>query len=380
MNDSTQPQPDSPIPGTSFICRYELGDDQQGLLDLRVELSTRDVTAGKQFAVFVLVKNPFKQAIWIDRVHVSLPIDLKLAIDEKSAIERLFDKIRPAATESQISLKHKKYVQKVEDELRSIRSKMEKSAVSDEMLRSFSQRLDDLVRHVADPLSANIDIRASKIKKMQVSADKSNTSLRDTSIDELEILDSWLVAQQRAKAREIELQSSLPAGTALQPSSTVVYTAVLLVRKSLTFAPASYRMQFNVNYSFTSDETRQKSSMITNATAFELNIRPSLGSMITGGAAGACFGSLARMLKNSPHVDATLFTWVSIVTGIIPLALSIILGSIAIVFIARKSDAQSFISVEDFWGGLLVGFFVGYTGTEFFGQLTHFDSLTKASE
>jgi hypothetical protein len=48
--------------------------------------------------------------------------------------------------------------------------------------------------------------------------------------------------------------------------------------------------------------------------------------------------------------------------------LAMILSAIAIIFLAGKSDAQSFISVEDFWGGILVGFMIGYTGTSFFAH------------
>ena len=54
----------------------------------------------------------------------------------------------------------------------------------------------------------------------------------------------------------------------------------------------------------------------------------------------------------------------------IAVALAMILSGVAVVFIARKSDAQSFVTVEDFWGGLLIGFFVGYTGSSFFAKLT----------
>jgi hypothetical protein len=55
----------------------------RGLLDLSVELSAREITAGKQFALYVVVKNPFTTPVWIDRVHVSLPSDLKRAIDRQ---------------------------------------------------------------------------------------------------------------------------------------------------------------------------------------------------------------------------------------------------------------------------------------------------------
>ena len=54
-------------------------ETERGLLDLSVALSSRDVTAGNQFALFVLVRNPFNKPAWIRRVHVSLPSELKLA-------------------------------------------------------------------------------------------------------------------------------------------------------------------------------------------------------------------------------------------------------------------------------------------------------------
>ena len=54
-------------------------ETERGLLDLSVELSSRDITAGNQFALFVLVRNPFNKPVWIRRVHVSLPSELKQA-------------------------------------------------------------------------------------------------------------------------------------------------------------------------------------------------------------------------------------------------------------------------------------------------------------
>ena len=56
---------------------------EQGLLDLSVELSTRDITAGNEFALFVLVKNPFNRPVWIREVNVSLPSELRLADEDK---------------------------------------------------------------------------------------------------------------------------------------------------------------------------------------------------------------------------------------------------------------------------------------------------------
>lgn len=57
-------------------------NSEQGLLDLAVELSASDVTAGNEFAIFVLVKNPFSKPVWVREVNVSLPSEL-MRIDEE---------------------------------------------------------------------------------------------------------------------------------------------------------------------------------------------------------------------------------------------------------------------------------------------------------
>lgn len=72
----------------------------------------------------------------------------------------------------------------------------------------------------------------------------------EVNIGDFSIYDPQSFQEQSAQARKIELESSLPRNTALQPGSTVVYTAVLYVEKSLIFTPSMYRLHFNVNYSF----------------------------------------------------------------------------------------------------------------------------------
>lgn len=63
-------------------------------------------------------------------------------------------------------------------------------------------------------------------------------------------------------------------------------------------------------------------------------------------------------------------------SNLVTLLVSVILSGIAIIFMVRKSDTQSFVSVEDFWGGLLIGFLVGYTGASFFQDLTGINNPT----
>lgn len=100
---------------------------ERGLLDLSVALSTRDITAGNQFALFVLVKNPFNKPVWIRRVHVSLPSELTLA-DPKALSKKnnknhrlgrkkVVDELEKQKNEQTIKEEQKKEAKEKENEL-----------------------------------------------------------------------------------------------------------------------------------------------------------------------------------------------------------------------------------------------------------------------
>jgi hypothetical protein len=311
-------------------------DGERGLLDLTVELSTKEITAGNEFAVFVLVKNPFTRPVWVERVHVSLPSELELANQHDMKIRR-------------------------------------RTTALHKMLRRIgvkprTKTRDDLEVGNEQTVPSQIDIRGgAKVEGLRMASALTQVVIRDeATVYGVEIVDPR--AGPDSASRRVDLRSSLPSNAALQPSSTAVYTATFNVARSLTFAPSRYRLQFSVNYSFNApmlDEVRQTrtfEALSTNTAAQEISIRPSLRSIITGGAIGGAVGSAARLLRFPDKLNdpTSLFTF----------GLAIILSAIAIIFIARKSEAQAFVTVEDFWGGLLIGFFVGYTGTDYFEELT----------
>jgi hypothetical protein len=354
-----------------------MSDNERGLLDLSVELSTREITAGHQFAIFVLVKNPFTSPVWIDRVHVSLPSELKLAgaplAQQGSATDsrnREDEDVGWKATHASIN--------KITDQIeRNILS----SAVIDKKVLS---ELDDQLREIGRELKkvqegADVFLSGTEVGRLMVSSRSTRIhASRDkdakTTIGTIEIFDPYDTQRASAAAREVELQSSLAPGRALQPSSTAVYTAVLNVTRSIIFPPSKYRLQFSVNFTFEKAQKEPSGETVTpvftNTVAHEIAIRPSVYDLIAGSSIGGVVGSVAKLL-NSPHViDLNAVSTASVLSASFTILLAVILSAIAIIFVARKSDAQSFISVEDFWGGLLIGFFVGYTGTEFFSQLT----------
>jgi len=127
-----------------------------------------------------------------------------------------------------------------------------------------------------------------------------------------------------------------------------------------------------VNYSFTpkpqnsSDDQINEDNLFINTFAHELSIRSSIYSIIAGSALGGLLGSLSRIIQITQGLPSQAI----VVSNLFSVIVAVILSSMAIIFIARKSDAQSFVSVEDFWGGVLIGFLVGYSGTTFFESLT----------
>jgi hypothetical protein len=365
----------------------------RGHLDLAVELSTRDVTAGEQFTVFVVVRNPFAKPVWIHKVHVSLPSELYLA--ERKAILR--------ASIWRRWLAHEKPTSKVkgpEKQLRSINrtlNRLQKGRLilkrEDilEKLKQTKQSLDDLEEVMKDPENqqtgevyfttggdttiGNMKI-GTKRARIHLGSDKDNNA----NIGSIEIVDPWQVRQLAAKSQEVELESSLPSGAALQPGSTVVFSARLDTLRSILFTPSKYRLNFNVVYSFVPPKTVTEDpfdvkadTVFQNTIPYELLLRSSVFSILYGSVLGGIFGSIARLFQITPKGVWPTLGWSDLASDLISVLLAMILSSAAIVFVARKSDAQSFVSVEDFWGGVLTGFLVGYTGTSFFESIAGFN-------
>lgn len=70
--------------------------------------------------------------------------------------------------------------------------------------------------------------------------------------------------------------------------------------------------------------------------------------LAVGGFAGGIVGSIARSIQQAGI--ATAFRGTDLSSSIGALVLSAILSGAGVVFSARKTDAQSFVTVEDFWG------------------------------
>lgn len=94
--------------------------------------------------------------------------------------------------------------------------------------------------------------------------------------------------------------------------------------------------------------------------SYNVNIRSSITSISVGSVCGALIGSSLKALSSNKTGEFGVLDGLNA-------ALIAVLASLAVVIaFARKASTQPIVSVEDFWGGALVGFSVGFFGLDNF--------------
>ncbi|MDF3297891.1 hypothetical protein [Streptomyces tropicalis] len=351
---------------------------QLGLLDLTVDLSVPQVYSGTDFTVYLHVKNPFAVPVWIDAVELSLPTQLYWRVSESSEnsdsgglsaadADALREAIRARSARKISLLSELKGLQPADfDETIRIKEEVLQLDRANEIdLGRLHGSTGKLHLSVSDRATVNLH---STAQQMHITAsDNSTVIVHDPAVSDRE---------------RVPLVGSLPSGAALEPGCTDVWTIRLGTDRSPFFIPASYRLQITVVYGLTpapnandpkatpnvQGEGSERRRVFSNTTALTVPLKAALWNVMTGGALGGMVGSVARSLQDA-HSFSTL-AHQQLGPAISSLVLAVILSSAAIVFAARKSEAQSFITVEDFWGGVLIGFLIGYSGTAAFTDLT----------
>jgi H+/Cl- antiporter ClcA len=102
-----------------------------------------------------------------------------------------------------------------------------------------------------------------------------------------------------------------------------------------------------------------------------LDVRPPLRSVVIGSILGALLGAVARFTQQISQASGDVFKFAidHASVEIVQLLGAAIMGTIAAVALSRKSGAQSFITVEDFFGGFVIGVLIGYQGASYFDTI-----------
>jgi hypothetical protein len=299
----------------------------RGFPGLTIAAASPQTTAGSDFSIFVLVQNPFNVPITIYQVQTHIPVEL---IDV-NRLRTQYASLSKADHNGNELRDNKSTVWTRHQQRKKLRQEHPGVAVA--VGTEFSpEEAGQLFRSEVN-IGAGLNLHPGS------SANFSALSVilpPDASSDNLDAIMRRMFDYQRGV---------LPVQ--LQPGDAVVRQFVLRTRSRVLFRPLSHAFQIQVNYSVDGVDH-------TGTIPYNLSIQAALGSIMWGAALGAAVGTLVKGLTSSPPIStgATLRA----------LAIALMTSSVIVIAFSRKSSAQPFISVEDFWGGLVIGFAVGYFG------------------
>jgi len=141
----------------------------------------------------------------------------------------------------------------------------------------------------------------------------------------------------------------------LQPDDSVVRQFVLRTKSRILFTPIAHTFEIQATYSVDGLDH-------TVTIPFRLSIRAAMSSIVVGAFIGAALGSTVKVLSAQ---NASLHPG-NVIKG---LTVAVLASAAVVAAFARRSSAQPFVSIEDFWGGIVIGFSVGYFGFSQFGGL-----------
>jgi hypothetical protein len=321
------------------------GKPTRGTLKVVVETSKPITRAGETFAIFVRIENPYEVPIIIKTVETYMPTIIRDVFGEY-----LQQKAQQRERDEQI------------DKLESVYNKilLRLYFLWHDLTNIFQKRM---VSPIAQAYTTKeIDLKSPKFSASQSAvAGKSITGLYQIAADMVINLDSSVTPEEfhnYVHALNILQKSPVePDEILLNPGDTAVKQFLLETRGWrrgwLFFTPLKHRLAIQLRYLVEGDTHHQ-------TVPYDLDIRASITATAIGGAVGGAIGVLVR----TPDISSWTSTPV-----LFPAIISAILSIMTVVALARKSDAQPLVSIEDFLGGLLLGFAVGYTGNELFNQV-----------
>lgn len=135
--------------------------------------------------------------------------------------------------------------------------------------------------------------------------------------------------------------------------------------------PDTYTIRCDVTYVF-------DGNIFHSSIEIDVSIFPSLSSMLVGTLVGAVLGTMLKELFSKTNLmkDFDTLGVPGTLAPMIPILFSnMILGFMIAVVLMRKKDVQPFLTIEDFWGGILVGFLTSYTSSQILEQLSQMNII-----
>lgn len=146
----------------------------------------------------------------------------------------------------------------------------------------------------------------------------------------------------------------------LAPGESVRDNLLGRTKRSLFFRPDKYNLTLYADCSDKEGVFSRVSKVV------EVEILASPIAIICGALIGGIAGTLVRIFQGPSNLSLGYVFGLGSVFEIIGAA---IMSVLAVIALARKTGVQTLVTIQDFWGGIFVGFLVGYSGKAFFDTL-----------
>jgi hypothetical protein len=294
--------------------------DVYGRLDVTVPEAVYE--AGRVSTVTILLRNPFNE-----------PVEILEIQGPRSS--HLSEVVRDVRASSRDNISTSKQAKRKSSWVRSFLGSLSRVLVTEVSVGGFSvefPRLRSVLNISAKPNSeTDIDTDLSNYEEVNISVDE---GARVRFLPQVGLANS-----EEKKAITIEPHCEAVAYFEI---STVGWLFFTPTRRSLNTL-----IKYRVN-------KKEKTQVVTS----EFDVRPPLLSMVIGAILGSILGTLAKVLNK-----AQILEWQPI---IVSLGAATVMSLIATIALSRKTGTQGFITVEDFFGGFVVGALIGYGGSAYF--------------
>lgn len=323
----------------------------RGAIRTSVSTSTDGLVAGQEFSLFVTVQNPFEAPLSLCRVSTSLPAEL-IDVDRQwteQRIARLEDRLAViegaaralAPGGDSLGSRLRRAVRRLLRRRPHGRGEAPRAPAIARDLRGAGGEAALAALHPSLRHSAGLRGRGPTAGASNEDGEEGSTA------------PEGLLGDDAGALRGAILSSGAPdPPTVLQAGNSTARSFTVRSLRTLWFRTASYRLLIEVEYEIDG---------ASNVDTIEhvLKVSSSLASMICGAVLGGVGGWFAARGGAAPlDVEAGL-----------SLAVSLVLVVMAVVLLARKRDVQPIVAIEDFWGGVAVGFLIAYSGPRLFAGL-----------
>jgi hypothetical protein len=309
----------------------------RGALKLEISTATPLVSAGTEFSIYVVIRNPFPVPVTILRTETHIPVELSDVIWRHNEQQKKMRARKKGIDNAKNFVA--RFVLRVGFALSDLYSRFRTDAgprvaiaFSPEEQQAIS-RSEPYIQISSDDVSIGGDV---------IGGHKYNLNFPNLSAEEVRRILWDIDNYDRGQQPPV----------VLFPGNSLVMQFVLKTTRWLTFSPVAHTFQIQVRYEV--DRQHQIDTI-----PFLINIRAAMRSALIGALIGSILGSLVNQR--------------AVLTDVVGLARiilsSIIFAVVIVVAFARKSNVQQIVSIEDFWGGVFIGFLVGYLGESFVSSI-----------